>query len=284
MIIFMIGKRIKISDYKFTYGEDTVYINVFGVFKNTKNGNKYIVYSYDNKKLFYGSFFVRDSIGTIMISKDTDIEIIKSFINSILSGSKSNGYETVDLNDINSIQVIDEMEYDSPVDIDKLNDLTIPKDDMNVLVEQPKKKIPLFIIGIILLFIVIGLFLFINPEVFAGKNTIYSCSKVSNHKELPASMVEERTITFNSKGTIKSMNIVTDYKFSDIEFYTEFKNKSYFYKYIEEADTYKFDDVNYIYRVFSNVDVDTNYFLPDTESELISYFKNEGYICRIKEE
>ena len=35
----MIGKKIKVNDYKFTYGQGTTYINVYAVFKYIKNGN-----------------------------------------------------------------------------------------------------------------------------------------------------------------------------------------------------------------------------------------------------
>ena len=44
----MIGKKIKVNDYKFTYGQETVVVNLYGAFKNIKNGNKYAIYSYDN--------------------------------------------------------------------------------------------------------------------------------------------------------------------------------------------------------------------------------------------
>lgn len=280
----MIGKRIRISDYKFTYGQETVYINVFGVFKNIKSGNKYIVYSYDNKRVYYGSFFVKDNIGTVMISKDTDKDIIKNFIDNIISGNNDNIYEIEKLDSIQNIQIIDELIYDYSVDINKLDEITIPKEKSEEVKEVSKKKIPLFVIGIMVLLIVIGVFFFINPEVITGKNNIYSCDKNYRHNELPATINENRIVIFNSKGIVMSIDINTDYVFNDINYYNEFKNKSYFYKYIEEADTYKFDDTNYTYRVFSKVDVNTDYFLPDNEEELISYFKNDGYSCKIKEE
>ena len=57
----MIGKVLKVNDYKFEYGKETTYINAFGGFKYKKNGNKYIVYSYDNNKLFYGSLFIKNN-------------------------------------------------------------------------------------------------------------------------------------------------------------------------------------------------------------------------------
>ena len=42
----MIGKKIKINDYKFTYGKEVMYVNVYGAFKSGKSGNKYVIYSY----------------------------------------------------------------------------------------------------------------------------------------------------------------------------------------------------------------------------------------------
>lgn len=280
----MIGKRIRISDYKFTYGQETVYINVFGVFKNIKSGNKYIVYSYDNKKLYFGSFFVKDNIGTVMVSKDTDKDIIKNFIDNVISGNNDNSYEIENLDSIQSIQIIDELIYDYSVDINKLDEITMPKEKIEEVKETPKKKVSLFVIGIMVLLIVIGVFFFVNPEVIIGKNIIYSCDKNYRHNELPATINENRIFTFNSKGIIISIDINTDYVFNDIDYYNEFKNKSYFYKYVEEADTYKFDDTNYTYRVFSKIDVNTDYFLPANKEELISYFENDGYNCKIKEE
>ena len=131
----------------------------------------------------------------------------------------------------------------------------------------------------------LGIDLKIYTEVFIlGKNIIYSCDKNYRHNELPATINENRIVTFNSKGIIVRIDINTDYVFNDIDYYNEFKNKSYFYKYVEEADTYKFDDTNYTYRVFSKIDVNTDYFLPDNKEELISYFENDGYNCKIKEE
>ena len=65
----MNGKVIKLNDYKFNFGQETIFLNVFAVFKNIKNGNKYIIYSYDNKKLYSGSTFIKNN--EIVI--DTDI-------------------------------------------------------------------------------------------------------------------------------------------------------------------------------------------------------------------
>ena len=52
---------------------------------------------------------------------------------------------------------------------------------------------------------------------------------------------------------------------------------------MEEGDTYKFIDENYTYRLFSSVDVTVDFFLPTDESELISYYKEDNYICKAVE-
>ena len=67
----MIGKKLRVNDYKLTYGQETLYINMYGAFKNKKSGNKYAIYSYENKnKLNYGSFFQRGKEAVIMTSKE----------------------------------------------------------------------------------------------------------------------------------------------------------------------------------------------------------------------
>lgn len=279
----MIGKKIKVMDYKFTYGEEDIYINVYGAFKYLKNSNRYIIYSYDDKKLYYGSFFVKDNIGTIMAPKNTDKDIINNFINGILSNNINNEYEIINLKEINGIQVIDELIFDNEVDINKLYEYTIPKEEVQEVITK-KGNFSFAILGIILLFIVIGLFFFVNPEIITGKNKLYICEKSVNDNKLPMVVNEKINLSFFNNGDIINMNLIYDYVFTDVNYYNEFKNKNYFYKYIEEGDTYKFDDSIYTYRVFRSIDVANDFFLPNSEEDLIVYYKNNGYDCNEKEE
>ena len=75
----MNGKVIKLKDYKFNFGQETIFLNVFAVFKSIKNGNKYIIYSYDNKKLYCGSAFVKNNEIIVMISKGENDDDIKKY-------------------------------------------------------------------------------------------------------------------------------------------------------------------------------------------------------------
>ena len=279
----MIGKQIRLNDYKFTYGRETIYLNVYGAFKNKKNGNKYVIYSYDNSKLYFGSLFIRNKEIIVMIPKEDESEIVKKFTYSILDNKLSDDFEVISLDDIDSIQIIDETLCDFNVDMSKLYDITIPKPKVEKEEIKPNKKISIASIFFVLLFVVIILFFFVNPEVIFGKNKEYSCTKSYLHDELPASVNEEVVLVFNGKDDINSIDVKTDYVFSDAQYYKDFKDKSYFYDYFKEGDTYKFEDTTYTYRLFSKIDTNEDYFMPSKLDDLVSYYKNNGYECKVVE-
>jgi hypothetical protein len=91
---YMNGKRIKVNDFKFKYGQETIFINVFGAFKYKKNNNKYVIYSYDNSKLYYGSLFIRDNELVIMLSKNDGENLINKFLDDILTGNSDSDFES----------------------------------------------------------------------------------------------------------------------------------------------------------------------------------------------
>ena len=280
----MIGKKVRVNDYKFTYGEETVYINLYGVFKN-KVGNKYGIYSYSDKpnKLFYGTYFQRNNEAVIMTSKENPKELVKEFVLSILEDNYKDKFEIISLDKIDIVEIIDEYEADFNIDLDKLNDLTIPKPIVKEEQKEIKKRKPIsisLIFFILFILIVIAFFLF-NPEVIIGKDKVYSCTKNYLHNKLPASVSEEISLTFSGRSNVTNIDLITDYKFNNTNYYKEFKDKSYFYQYMEENDTYKFIDEKYTYRLFSKIDVESEeYFMPDEESELIDYYEEKGYKCK----
>lgn len=284
----MIGKKIRVSDYKLTYGEETAYIKMYGAFKNTKSGNKYAIYSYENNpnKICYGTFFKKNKEAVIMTSKENPKEIIKEFINTLLEESSNNKFEIISLEEIQTVEIIDEHIVDFKIDIEKLDDLTIPKPIIKEEKEIPKKKKNISIANIFftIFLLVVAAFFLVNPEIIIGKNKYYSCSKVYFHDKLPATITEDIRLTFNGKGVITHIDITSDYVFRDEDYYTEFKEKSYFYQYIKEGDTYKFIDEDTTYRLFSEIDTENEYFLPTEETELISYYAQNKYTCKVVEE
>lgn len=283
----MIGKIIRVNDYKFIYGQETINLVIYGAFKNIKSGNKYAVYSYENNnnKLFYGKFFKRNNEAVIMTSKENPKEIIQEFVQSLLKEENNEKFEIISLEEINSIQVIDEHTADFIVDMDKLYDVTIPKIVVDETPKEPKKKksISILVIFFILFIIVVIAFFFFNFDLIIGKDKHYNCMRNYNHSSISASINEQINLTFNKKENIKNIELIKNYKFNDNNYYKEFKDKGYFYQYMEEGDTYKFVDENYTYRVFSKIDITDDFFLPNNEIELIEYYKNNKYICKVVE-
>lgn len=280
----MIGKSFKVNDYKFTYGQGAVFVNMYGAFKYLKNGNKYAIYSYENQnKLFYGAFFKKKNEVVIMSSKEDPKDIISEFIDMIIKKQTSDKFEIISLEDVESVQIIEEYVMDSNVNMDKLYDLTMPKP---VVEEKPvnyKKPMSIAVFFFVIFIAVVIAFFVANPEVIMGKNRKYSCVKSYYHDTLPATVNEDLLLVFDSKGKIISFDTTSDYVFYDMNYYNEFKEKSYFYQYMEEGDTYKFIDKNYTYRLFSEKDVVNNFFLPTEESELISHYKDNRYSCKVVE-
>ena len=144
----MNGKRIKVNDFKFKYGQETIFINVFGAFKYKKNNNKYVIYSYDNSKLYYGSLFIRDNELVIMLSKNDGENLINKFLDDILTGNSDSDFEVISLDKIISAQIIDEGVINKKIDINKLDELTIPKKKNSEVVNENKKKKRISISGI----------------------------------------------------------------------------------------------------------------------------------------
>ena len=280
----MFGKKIRVNDYKFTYGSDIVYINVYAVFRVKKSNEKFIIYSYDDKKLFYGSLYINGNMGTVMASDKDNTMIVDTILLNIFDNKSDDKYEILDISKIDSIQIIEEKVYEKNIDINRLYDITMPKEKIEEENISSKKNNNYWVF-IILIILIIGVIIFISISKFISlKKEIYVCEKEYEHNSLPADVIDKIDITFDYKNKLIDIDNSTSYVFTDTNYYYEFKDNSYFYKYIDNADTYKFDDSNYTYRVFKNIDVNDDKFLSRDKDSLVSYYENKGYTCNLKEE
>ena len=125
------------------------------------------------------------------------------------------------------------------------------------------------------------MFFFFNPEVINGKNVYYTCSKSYDHEKLPASVIENVELEFNGHGTIIDIKVKSDYVFNDVNYYKEFRDKSYFYQYFSDGDTYKFDDSTYTYKLFSSINTKEDFFLPTNKDGLIKHYQDDNYTCKV---
>ena len=69
--------------------------------------------------------------------------------------------------------------------------------------------------------------------------------------------------------------------FNDVNYYKEFRDKSYFYQYFSDGDTYKFDDNTYTYKLFSSINTKEDFFLPTDKDELIKHYQDDNYTCKV---
>ena len=145
----------------------------------------------------------------------------------------------------------------------------------------PKKKVNFTIVFLLVFILVVAMFFFFNPEVINGKNVYYTCSKSYDHEKLPASVIENVELEFNGHGTIIDIKVKSDYIFNDVNYYKEFRDKSYFYQYFSDGDTYKFDDNTYTYKLFSSINTKEDFFLPTNKDGLIKHYQDDNYTCKV---
>lgn len=281
----MEGKIIKLNDYKFTYGQETVFLSVYSAFKNKKNGNKYVIYGNNmDNKLHYGSLFIRGNELIVMVSKEQGNDDVKKYVDSIVNNIDIDNFENISLDKIDSMQIIDDVTADFEVDLNVLYDKAFPKIEEEKVDIKKKKPFSFATFFFVIFFIVVICFFFVNPEVITGKNVNYSCTKSYNHDQLPATVNEKINLTFNNKNIIISIKNKSDYVFNDSEFYKEFKEKGYSYKYFDGEGSQNYDDEKSIYTFFSEVNVSEDYFLPTETNELLNYYKQNGYSCVLLED
>lgn len=208
--------------------------------------------------------------------------MIDSFLNNILNSEKNNAFEIISLDNINSAQIIDEGIINKKIDINKLDELTIPKKKVQEVVNKNKRKKRISISGIFfaLFIVVVVAFFFFNPEVIMGKDKKYVCDREYNHNTLSILIREEVKLTFSGKGKIKNSVVTNNYIFNSDSRYNKFKNNGEFYKYMNEGDTYKFVDEEKTYRVMSNIKDLKEYFSSEDEDSILEYYNRNNYKCK----
>lgn len=83
-----------------------------------------------------------------MLSKNDGENLINKFLDDILTGNSDSDFEVISLDKIISAQIIDEGVINKKIDINKLDELTIPKKKASEVVNENKKKKKISISGI----------------------------------------------------------------------------------------------------------------------------------------
>ena len=51
--------------------------------------------------------------------------------------------------------------------------------------------------------------------------------------------------------------------------------------FINDGDTYKFDDNTYTYKLFSSINTKEDFFLPTDKDGLIKHYQDDNYTCKV---
>ena len=95
--------------------------------------------------------------------------ILKKFVKELIDNNYQEEYEIISLDKVNSIQVIDEAICDIDVDINKLNDITIPKPKVVEKEVVPKKKVNFTIVFLLVFILVVAMFSFLIQKLLMVK-------------------------------------------------------------------------------------------------------------------
>lgn len=293
----MNGKVLKVVEYNLTFGATDRYVNVYGVFKYTKNNNLYIIYSDPNPTynyISYGSSYIKNnSILSLATTKKEEEEIVKEYIFKIINQEPTKDFEFISLDSIEEIEIIGSNKIEVKEEVLKsLINLTIPKPKKEEIENQsikPKKK-KFHKITFLLLIILIGgsIYFFMtknNDKTTEVKDSIktFICTKEYQSNTLDAKIKEENTYHFSLQENLEYIEGTKEYQFLSKDSYQDFIQNGTFNKYIEEDEknsSFSQDEENNIFKTNLKTIVDSSYNKPTNYEEALSREKADGYSCQ----
>ena len=293
----MNGKVLKVVEYNLTFGATDRYVNVYGVFKYTKNNNLYIIYSDPNPTynyISYGSSYIKNnSILSLATTKKEEEEIVKEYIFKIINQEPTKDFEFISLDSIEEIEIIGSNKIEVKEDVLKsLINLTIPKPKKEEIENQsikPKKKKFHKITFLLLIILISGSIYFFmtknNDKTTEVKDSIktFICTKEYQSNTLDAKIKEENTYQFSLQENLEYIEGTKEYQFSSKDSYQDFIQNGTFNKYIEEDEknsSFSQDEENNIFKTNLKTIVDSSYNKPTNYEEALSREKADGYSCQ----
>ena len=276
----MNGKILKISSNDLYGNVDERQVIVFACFNHIKYMNKYILFTflgeYDKKKLYYGSVHMKDNSVVVFSVKENVFGYIDKFKNEYIEGKiDDREYEILDISKMEKIELVSYSEMDSD-QLNKLEELSLKKDNANEIEDNKKKKpVFLYILLIILILLLIGItYLYLRPDDFVIINKKLTCEKDRYNQEVEMNYKENREILFDRNDKVKKIEVQDKYIFDDVDLYNQFKDNELEKDYFKIDGTFTYIDesleLKIIYQEESIID---NY------EEMKDYLKGEEYSC-----
>lgn len=283
------GKKVRLNDYNFTYGKKEVELNIMCFFKYTKDNNLYAVCCEDSNIPYgimnYGTAHLKGNSLIIIGCKEPLPEMIKELLFKIYNQESLEGFEIRDLSSIEMIELVSPNKFELKKEVlEGVVAKTIPKpvvvETTTIQPKKNKKTVPLILILLIMVGGIFG-FLFLNSD-NDEDNTVRSimCKKEYNGVDIEAVVIEDNTYNFNGNDILEYINKSTTYKFYSEDDYLDFVNKGLYYSYIpSDNGGFTLDDENFSLIIIEKEEIVGDYFLPTEYEEVLSYYKNNQYVC-----
>ena len=287
-----VGKIVKVFTNELTFGQKERQVYIFGTFKYIKNNTNYIVYSDINNNynlVYYATAHIKEnSILTLDAKREEDSTAIKEYIYKLTNNESLQDYKIINIDNINMIEIIGFNKIEvKPEIISSLINLTIPKE----IKEEPqtsqepskkKKNSKLLIIILLLAVLSFGAYMYLTSQTQTSGIEKYITCKISyHHKDLNAIVYEEKTLNFNNKDTLETIETLESYVFSNNDDYLDFINKGLYYKYMSSDNNggYKQEDENNTFKITTQEKVDISYKEAINYEEVLTSYKSKGYSC-----
>lgn len=287
----MNGKVLKVKVNNLEFGTRDRYVNILGCFKYLPNGNIYIIYSNVDTKyniIYFGNGHVRGAQALCMeLREKQEEEVIKEYIFKVVNKESLDNFSFISLDNIEELEIINSSKIEIKNEIFiSLIEIVMPKIEVKEEIREEevkiktKKKFSFKLIFIILLLIISGvLFLFFTvPRDNIEKSII--CIKEYKHDAIKSDVEEISIYNFDINDKLLNIDITMNYKFTNSN-YQNFIIKGTIHKYTPSSveGTWSKDDNKHTFTTQIRKLIDTSYNLPTNYEEVLSYNKNNGYVC-----
>lgn len=291
-----IGKKVTIKDYKFDFGDKAKEFYVFACVKY--RGDIFAIYTdvYDTEnKLCYGSAHItKDTLVVLNTNDPREIDGIKNLIVKLINNQELDDYEIISLDKVGKIEIIgcDSFIFKKEI-IDKLIDVTIPKDDTKVeevvlIKSNPNKKSKVKYVFIVFLLLIAigGVFVYFNQDMIFGTEKQVLCSKDLD-REYNANVNQAILFYFDNQDNLTGYTMTNTYIFDTDEDYQDFSLAGRYFRVFDNVSSDKLNLVpnveNKTYQVGYTMSPLVDYFGPTEYYAVFEYYEMDGYTCNSEE-
>lgn len=283
----MIGKILKVKDINMAFNKKEKRVSVFACFTHVKYSDNYIIFgdynNYKNGILYCGSVYIKGDTLVIFDVKEDKMDIVIDFVNKVCSGTDDVEYEAINITNITDVEIVSKSDRNVGSDVlNKLDELTIPKDIVDISEEENKESLSfLYFMLVVNIFLLVGsIYVYFNKNMFFNNYDSVVCT-LNGVEDIGYRYSDKIYLEFDKKRELRYLKHDISYQFNDKSEYNNFKYNNLWVEF--KIDDYKFDDDKLVFSYVNSGKLIDNYELMTSYDEVLGYYKSNGYEC-LKEE